>query len=128
MKKALGKVIVAFLVCLLSFAVVSPRPAMADEYYCDLAQQLECVQVLPLSGDLLFENIPPYGLNSINVTFINFSDNEAVVNSNIGAPIRIFPGDSQQITYPVEPASSVTFSNESPVRDTAVEIQTFGYN
>ncbi len=52
MKKALGKVIVAFLVCLLSFAVVSPRPAMAAEYVCFLEQEPECVKNLPESGDL----------------------------------------------------------------------------
>ncbi len=129
MTKALGKVIIAFLVCLLSFAVVSPRHAMADEYYCFLDQQPDCVRQLPLSGDLLYVDIPPSGVNFIEVTFTDYStEYEAVFNSNIGNPIAIPPYQSSEvITYPVVPASSVTFSNASNFPDTPVQIRVFGY-
>ncbi|NES04884.1 MAG: hypothetical protein F6K22_19820 [Okeania sp. SIO2F4] len=129
MKQALGKVIVAFLVCLLSFAVVSPSPAMADEYYCFLEQEPECVTELPLSGDLLFEDIPPYGVNFIDVTFSNYSpEYEAVVNSDIDNPILIPPYNSERRIYQVVPQSSVTFSNASNFPDTLLQIRTFGYS
>ncbi|NEQ75426.1 MAG: hypothetical protein F6K23_21665 [Okeania sp. SIO2C9] len=128
MKKALGKVIVAFLICLLSFAVVSPRPAMADQYYCMLGQEPDCLRQLPLSGDVLFVDIPPSGVNFIDVNFSNFSDNQAVVNSDIDSPIVMPPFGGADRNYPVVPASSVTFSNASPVRDTTVQIRVFGYS
>ncbi|NES64796.1 MAG: hypothetical protein F6K24_05810 [Okeania sp. SIO2D1] len=100
---------------------------MADEDYCMLGQEPDCLRQLPFSGDVLYVDIPPSGVNLIDVDFSNFSDNEAVVNSNIDNPIRIFPFESQQRTYRVAPASSVTFSNASPVRDTTVQIRVFGY-
>ncbi|NEP91209.1 MAG: hypothetical protein F6K18_32855 [Okeania sp. SIO2C2] len=129
MKKALGKVIVAFFVCLLSFAVVSPSHAMAAPYYCYLEENQECVETLSYSGDLLYVNIPPSGVNLIDVTFGNYShDYEAVVNSNIDNPIVIPPYNSERRIYQVVPASSVTFSNASPVPDTPVQIRVFGYS
>ncbi|NET44681.1 hypothetical protein [Okeania sp. SIO2B3] len=127
MKKALGKVILAFLVCLLSFAVVSPSPAMADEYYCMLELEPDCLRQLPLSGDLLYVDIPPSGVDLIDVNFSNFSNNEAVINSDIDDPIKLPPFGEEDKTYEVVPASSVTFSNESPVRDTIVQIRVVGY-
>ena len=128
MKKALGKVIVAFFVCLLSFAVVSPSHAMAATYYCDLAQQPQCVEKLPESGDLLYVNIPPSGVNAIEVTYTNYStEYEAVFNTNLGNPIAIPPYHSSEvITYPVQPSSSPTFSNASRVTDTPVQIKVVG--
>ncbi|NEP91210.1 MAG: hypothetical protein F6K18_32860 [Okeania sp. SIO2C2] len=127
MKKALGKVIVAFFFCLLSFAVVSPSPAMAAEY-CFLGQEPQCFRELPFSGDLLYVDIPEFGVSSIDVILTNFSNgNEAVVNSDIDYPIVIAPDDRPvQRNYPVVPRSSVTFSNESPVPDTLVRIRVFG--
>ena len=125
MKKALGKVIVAFFVCLLSFAVFSPSNAMAAGY-CYLEQEPDCVRELPFAGDLLYVDVP-VGVNFIDVTFNNFSNNEAVVNSDIDNPIGIVPGGSQQRNYSVVPPRSVTFSNESPVPDTLVQIRILGY-
>ncbi|MGD1809434.1 hypothetical protein ACP6PL_28925 [Dapis sp. BLCC M126] len=127
MKKALGKVIVAFLVCLLSFAVVSPRPAMADEYYCILDLEPDCLRQLPFSGDVLYDDIPPSGVNLIDVNFSNFSNNEAVINTDIDNPIQLPPFGQEDRTYEVVPASSVTFSNESYIPDTVVQIRVFGY-
>ncbi|MGD1701070.1 hypothetical protein [Dapis sp. BLCC M229] len=130
MKKALGKVIVAFLVCLLSFAVVFPRHAIAAEEYCFLEQEPECVRQLPFSGDLLYVDIPPSGVNFIEVTLTDYStEYEAVFNSNIGNPIVIPPYHSSEvISYPVQPASSVTFANASNALDTPVQIKVFGYS
>ncbi|GGA09634.1 hypothetical protein [Okeania sp. KiyG1] len=128
MKKALGKVIVAFFVCLLSFAVVSPSPAMAAEYYCILELEPDCLRQLPLSGDLLHVDIPEFGVNLIYVDFSNFSENDAVVNSSIDSPIFMPPFGRERRTYPVQPASSVTFSNASRVLETPVQLRVFGYS
>ncbi|GGA09645.1 hypothetical protein CYANOKiyG1_22540 [Okeania sp. KiyG1] len=124
MKKALGKVIVAFFVCLLSFAVISPSHAMAATYYCDLGQQPQCVEFLPESGDLLYVNIPPSGVYAIDVTVSNYSQEYyAVFNTNLGNPIELPPYmTSEVITYPVQPSSSATFSNASRVTDTPIQI------
>ncbi|GGA09618.1 hypothetical protein [Okeania sp. KiyG1] len=124
MKKALGKVIVAFFVCLLSFAVVSPSPAMAATEFCYLQQEPDCVRRLPLSGDLLYVDIPSY-VSAIDVTYTNYStEYEAVFNTNLGNPIAIPPYQSSEvITYPVQPASSAKFSNASRVTDTPVQIR-----
>ncbi|NEO53849.1 MAG: hypothetical protein F6K54_12620 [Okeania sp. SIO3B5] len=128
MKKALGKVIVAFLVCLLSFAVVSPSPAMADEYYCILELEPDCLRQLPFSGDVLYVDIPEFGVNFIDVTFSNFSNNLAVINSTVDNPIEILPNSVVgPRTYEVTPRSSETFSNESPFPDTTVQLRVFGY-
>ena len=129
MKKALGKVIVAFLVCLLSLAVVFPSHAMATEEYCFLEQEPECVRLLPFSGDLEYLDIPSFGVNLIDVTFANYSNNnEVVVNSNIDNPILIPPYNSERRIYQVVPQSSVTFSNASNFPDTPVQIKVFGYS
>ncbi|NEP43513.1 MAG: hypothetical protein F6K25_30380 [Okeania sp. SIO2G4] len=124
MKKALGKVIVAFFVCLLSFAVVSPSHAMAAQYYCYLGQQPQCVEDLPESGDLLFVDIPPYGVNAIDVTVSNYSQEYyAIFNTDLGNPIELPPyKTSEVITYPVQPSSSATFSNASRVTNTPIRI------
>ncbi|NEQ75425.1 MAG: hypothetical protein F6K23_21660 [Okeania sp. SIO2C9] len=125
MKKALGKVILAFFVCLLSFAVVSSRPAMAaSRYDCDLAQQPQCVEDLQESGDLLFVDIPPSGVNAIDVTVSNYSQEYyAIFNTDLGNPIELPPyKTSEVITYPVQPSSSATFSNASRVTNTPIRI------
>ncbi len=124
MKQALGKVIVAFFVCLLSFAVVSPSHAMAATYYCYLAQQPQCVENLPESGDLLYVDIPPSGVNAIDVTVSNYSQEYyAVFNTDLGNPIELPPyKTSEVITYPVQPSSSATFSNASRVTNTPIRI------
>ncbi len=97
--------------------------------YCYLEQTPDCVKELPVSGDLLCVDIPPSGVNWIDVTFTNYSnDYEAVFNSTIGNPIVVPPySSSEVITYEVVPESSVTFSNASDFPDTPVQIRVFGY-
>ena len=127
-EKSITSTQVGFIVSLLSFAVVYPSKAMAA-YYCYLGQEPDSVKELPVSGDLLYVNIPPSGVNWIDVTFTNYSnDYEAIFNSTIGNPIVVPPySSSEVITYPVVPGCSVTFSNASNFPETPVRIRVFGY-
>ncbi|WP_287287438.1 hypothetical protein, partial [Okeania sp. SIO2B9] len=76
------------------------------------------------SGDLLFVDIPPYGVNAIDVTVSNYSQEYyAIFNTDLGNPIELPPyKTSEVITYPVQPSSSATFSNASRVTNTPIRI------